>query len=371
MIRSFLVMGLCAGAVCLTAAEKAPAPQGQAAAFPQSTQQYPTPVPMGTSCGNWVTNSGFIYAGTCGMKVQSLIVPGLKGILSNNHVLGAAGANLCPNQATPLSTITLHPGTLDIGTIPANPTPYAVGVVAGFVPLDFTLGASNLVDAAVAYTNDALTDTAIVGLGVPTPAAKWAAPGMVVTKTGRTTDTTVGTVDSVNTTVFVSYGLCGTARFVGQTVITPGAFSAGGDSGSVILEQSTNTPVGLLFAGSGTMTIANQINLVYYLLRFFVDSPDAGAASQFEEPLGETPRDDPDPRMAALRAVQASAEPLLFSNSDVRGVGIGLADDGVSPALVVYTRGEAARTARQLPRRHQGVPIRVVSGQEFNAYGWE
>ena len=52
-----------------------------------------------------------------------------------------------------------------------------------------------------------------------------------------------------------------------QIVITPGTFSAGGDSGSLIVVDSERTddhhkPVGLLFAGSSLYTIANPIGPV-------------------------------------------------------------------------------------------------------------
>ena len=77
-----------------------------------------------------------------------------------------------------------------------------------------------------------------------------ALPGMPLIKRGRTTGVTTGTVDSINATVNVSYGpACGTARFVGQAITSAG-LGASGDSGSVVLDSNTLTPVGLFFAGS-------------------------------------------------------------------------------------------------------------------------
>jgi PKD repeat protein len=68
------------------------------------------------------------------------------------------------------------------------------------------------------------------------------------------------------------------ARFVGQIAITPGTFSAGGDSGSLIVTDDENkNPVGLLFAGSDTHTIANPIGLV--LDRFNVTVDDGGTTN--------------------------------------------------------------------------------------------
>jgi len=56
---------------------------------------------------------------------------------------------------------------------------------------------------------------------------------------------------------------------VDQLIISPGTFSGGGDSGSLIVTDDANlNPVGLLFAGSSSVTIGNRIDLV--LQRFGV-----------------------------------------------------------------------------------------------------
>ena len=85
---------------------------------------------------------------------------------------------------------------------------------------------------------------------------------------------TKGKVYALNATVNVGYD-SGVALFVNQIIITPGTFSAGGDSGSLIVvdgkaryKSQKGQPVGLLFAGSSSYTIANPINEV--LARFGV-----------------------------------------------------------------------------------------------------
>lgn len=83
-------------------------------------------------------------------------------------------------------------------------------------------------------------------------------------KYGRTTGQTKGRISAINATVNVNYGAPGVARFVDQIIIT-GSFSAGGDSGSLIVIQkgaNERKPVGLLFAGSANTTIANPIDFV-------------------------------------------------------------------------------------------------------------
>ena len=93
--------------------------------------------------------------------------------------------------------------------------------------------------------------------------------GQNVKKTGRTTGLTTGQVNEINVTVNVCYkpkGIFGCAgngiaTFVWQISITPGAFSAGGDSGSFIVTDDANSDaVGLLFAGGSTRTLANPID---------------------------------------------------------------------------------------------------------------
>ena len=88
--------------------------------------------------------------------------------------------------------------------------------------------------------------------------------GMVVKKTGRTTNFTTGRITAVNATIDVGYGGGKVARFKDQIVTTN--MSAGGDSGSLVLTLD-NVAVGLLFAGSSTAMIANQIENVRSLLR--------------------------------------------------------------------------------------------------------
>ncbi len=65
--------------------------------------------------------------------------------------------------------------------------------------------------------------------------------------------------------VNVNYGAPGVAFFTGQIVIGGGGFSAGGDSGSLIVVErggDKGKAIGLLFAGGGGVTIANPIGEV-------------------------------------------------------------------------------------------------------------
>ena len=88
-------------------------------------------------------------------------------------------------------------------------------------------------------------------------------PDMRVMKMGRTTGFTRGRITATNVQgVEVNYGTPQFPRiavFRGITVIVGDGgqpFSRPGDSGSVILEESTGHPVALLFAGDGVKTMA-------------------------------------------------------------------------------------------------------------------
>lgn len=342
------------------AAGTAPAP---AATGPTARQD--RPIPMGVSISN-TPSLPFIYAGTAGLLVRSFVNPSQKFILSNNHVLGAKGPSLCPNTAVSSSTWTLQPGTLDIGTDPGNNPFYAAGLVAGFLPLQSGL---NLADAALSFTTPALAKTEILGIGEPNAALGIATPGMAVKKSGRTTGVTSGTVDSVNATIVVNYGSgCPQFLFIGQTMITPGAFSGGGDSGSAILSSSDNTPVGLLFAGSDQFTAANQLFWVYVLLGVFPDTPPgvgpSGVADLTRVQAALEGRMDP--RIAALRQIQSRNQERILAIPGIHAIGIGL--DGNELVFKVYGTALSAQIQSALPARIEGV--RVVfrqSGSEFTA----
>jgi hypothetical protein len=100
-------------------------------------------------------------------------------------------------------------------------------------------------------------------------------PDERVEKVGRTTGYTLGRVSAVEVDgVAVQYDQ-GLYTFDDQIEIdgVAGAFSAGGDSGSVIWRSADRAPLGLLFAGSetggrtgGGVTFANPMATVLSVL---------------------------------------------------------------------------------------------------------
>lgn len=203
------------------------------------------PAPNGVSLGHFN-----ITAGTLGCLVT-------KGsntyILSNNHVMADE------NQASINDNI-LQPGPYDGGQNPGD----KIASLSDYGTIVFSTSANNVIDAAIAAVNPDDVTGETVTYGPPRSTTIAAAVNMSVMKYGRTTQQTKGRVQGINATVNVGYST-GTARFVNQIVIGGGGFSAGGDSGSLIVVEKgsdARKPVGLLFAGGGGVTIANPINAV-------------------------------------------------------------------------------------------------------------
>jgi hypothetical protein len=204
--------------------------------------------PAKGGCSVGFKAADFVMAGSFGC----LVTDGRERfILSNNHVLA-------DENALPLSSPIFQPGLLDGGVVPGD----RIARLTRFVRLR-KLPAQNRVDAAIAALD-------APGMAVPSilprigalgsTAPGRAAVGMRVHKHGRTSGYTRGRVIDVSADVNVTYGF-GVARFVNQMIIVDdaGSFSRSGDSGSLVVRRTDNRATGLLFAGSGSHTIANHI----------------------------------------------------------------------------------------------------------------
>ncbi len=224
------------------------------------TAKQPRPVPIGVSTGHPA-----ITAGTIAARVKDAL--GNVYALSNNHVYAAS------NDAE-LDDNVLQPGVFDGGVDPTD----VIGILDSFVPIDFS-GGANVVDAAIAMSSRAMLHNSTPsddGYGIPSSLTVAAFPGQRVKKYGRTTRLTHGAVTEVNVTADVCYELLvlictKVARFTGQIGIATPGFSDGGDSGSLIVTETGNNPVGLLFAGSANLTLANPIDAVLDAFGVVVD----------------------------------------------------------------------------------------------------
>jgi Peptidase family S64 len=210
------------------------------------------PAQPGCSIGFRDPTDQFVMAGTFGALVKDRAA---RYILSNNHVLA-------DESRLPTGAPIFQPGLLDGGNVNTD----EIAALSKFIPLS---PSGNKVDCAIAkVTGKKLVSKDVLHIGPPTGTTD-AAIDMSVHKFGRTTSYTVGQIKSINTDVTVSYD---TGNFVFQEqIIIVGTsrhpFSKAGDSGSLILERSTNKAVGLLFAGSNSHTIANHIGDVLEALK--------------------------------------------------------------------------------------------------------
>ncbi|MFJ9177705.1 hypothetical protein [Streptomyces sp. NPDC102360] len=235
---------------------------------PQQLVRRMRPCPSGFSVGNVAITAGtlgsvvydFLPGATVDPPGPGLGTPAKFYVLSNNHVLADS------NRAQ-LGSAIVQPGRFDGGTDPAD----RIATLSRFITIQFAPQTplerqNNVVDCALAEVQfqDATRDQYFSG-----PPRAWrrkanVAVGDLVKKTGRTTNVSFGRIVSVDATIDVNYGTAGTARFKDQILTT--SMSAGGDSGSLVTSYD-NVAVGLLFAGSTTVTVENHIENVRTLLR--------------------------------------------------------------------------------------------------------
>lgn len=235
------------------------------------------PLRPGISIGNKL-----ITAGTLGLIVKKNGVP---MILSNNHVLS-------DNQDTVKDIV--QPGIYDGGSEvvayledfipiyfegqneqPPNPpkddcflSDIFVNLVNKFLKLlkrktrikKIIKQNSNVntVDCAIAKPIIPVSNN-IIMIGDPIR-INVAGIGQLIKKYGRTTRFTEGEVLQTDATIQVDYGNGRLATFEDQIIAS--AMSQGGDSGSAVLNKN-NEVIGLLFAGSSSVTILNPIQEVF------------------------------------------------------------------------------------------------------------
>ena len=215
------------------------------------------PSPNGISVGHFR-----ITAGTQGALSRGRRAPRDRRVLmlSNNHVLANSNGGRFGDSI-------LQPGRADGGQNPRD----RVAILERFVPINFG-GGANYVDCATGWCWPSRVRREFIyrsGSGfrlfrvssVPTLARR----GMIVGKTGRTTQLRAGRVTGTSETIRVNFGGGRVALFRDQIAIRGigRPFSAGGDSGSLIWTWDRNRrPVGLLFAGGGGVTFGNKIHRV-------------------------------------------------------------------------------------------------------------
>jgi len=226
------------------------------------------PIQLGTS-GGWRYDlaNGYCCGGTLGSLIQ---VGGQKRILSNYHVFEADIVNGGNGRTASNGDPIIQPGLIDVGCNANNAQDVATLVVSRSLP-------NRNVDCSSANIISGMVDPsgAILEIGTISAQTTAAFIDQAVKKSGRTSGLTRSKVSGLNATISVQYenecagGVAFTKTFTGQIVIARGSkFLKGGDSGSLMVEDVTNNPraVGLLFAGSTQVAIANPIDEVLNFL---------------------------------------------------------------------------------------------------------
>ena len=199
-----------------------------------------------------------VTAGTLGAFVARTGEEGARYVLSNFHVLAGS-------PSARVGDVVVQPGPADGGRAPAD----RVGTLAQVVPL--TPGEPATVDAALALLDEGIETDPTYPVGAVTNTAV-ATGGEAVAKIGRTTAHTQGRVTAIEMDdVVVGYGdELGALSFDNQIEVegVGGAFSRGGDSGSLVYRED-GVALGLLFAGSETggadgtgLTYCNPVDAV-------------------------------------------------------------------------------------------------------------
>jgi hypothetical protein len=223
------------------------------------------PIQLGTSGGNVndIAN-GFCCSGTLGSLVH---IGSTQYILSNSHVFAGDVESGGNGRVAQIGDDVNQPGLVD-----NNCSASGTNIVADVSSLStlYPPGSTPNVDCAIAQVRAGMVSTngAILEVGTISASTVAASVNQAVKKSGRTTGLTRSSISGLNATVSVGYetecaGTSFTKTFTGQILVTNrgSRFLNSGDSGSLMVEDVTTNPraVGLLYAGSSSIAVANPI----------------------------------------------------------------------------------------------------------------
>jgi hypothetical protein len=174
--------------------------------------------------------------------------------------------------------------------------------------------------------------------------------------------------------------------YTNQVVINSTTFSAGGDSGSLIVtNNASHNPVALLFAGSSSTTIGNPIGEVLTKLGNALGRPfsfnlsGAAAPITLGGEIGAGGRQPFTPGVAALMQLPQQAHDRalavlevhranLMLTPGVMGAGIGASNRADGEASIVLYVNKNSANRPNLPDSIDGIPVTVVVTDEFIAF---
>jgi hypothetical protein len=233
------------------------------------TAKQTAPIQLGTS-GGWRNDlaNGYCCGGTLGALIQA---NGIQYILSNYHVFESDIVSGGNGIVATTGSYVIQPGLIDVGCNAGSAQNVGTLVKVSSLP-------SNNVDCAVAQVIPGMVSAngSILEIGTLSAQTVAAFLNQAVKKSGRTTGLTRSRISGLNATVSVAYdnecagGAAFTKTFTGQIIIanSGSSFLNSGDSGSLMVEDVATNPraVGLLYAGSSTLAVANPIGQVLQFL---------------------------------------------------------------------------------------------------------
>ncbi len=347
MMNRFLLFALSVCSVCVAASH---------------TARQTRPISLGTSGGSTTDfANGYCCSGTLGSLVKD--AQGNMYILSNTHVFAgdttSGGNHHVSAKGDPIN----QPGYVDVNcrNMPADYVATLDRWIA-LVPNGITT-----VDAAIAKTDASKVKAngAILDIGTISSTPRSAFAGQKVKKSGRTSGLTRGKVSVINATVTVGYetecaGSPYSTTFKNQILVTPGTFIRPGDSGSLLVEDvATNPrPIGLLFAGSSSVAVANPIQNVLSALNVSmvgVQTPTA-AMTPFESATSLA--------FSNVKRVQEKHSDRLMAIDGVVGHGLGVSQANPQrPVLVVLTNKEI-----KMAKKLDGIFVETLNVGKITAF---
>jgi len=287
------------------------------------------PIPLGVSG----RNTRFMNSGTLGSLVTK---NGSNFILSNAHVLsfvnsmsGEAGDNI---------------------TQPANGN-QVIATLSNFFT-DFTQQEPLNEDVALAEVlmNSVDSNGRILNIGIidPTPyLLEELEMDQPVQKNGRTTNLTFGTIMVIDATVTVIFA--DTTQFQFENCIVTNNMSEPGDSGSLILSlDDPPRPVGLLFGGNESITIANGLDAI-------IDKYEIEWVGQVPASSKAKIKKSKSPQLQRAQDIKNKYTKDILSISGVNSIGIGHSQGRpvISVTLAYYDKD----SLDQIPDNIEGVPV--------------
>jgi hypothetical protein len=326
---------------------------------PSHTARQARPIALGVSGGNAsdIAN-GYCCSGTLG----ALVTDGTRQfILSNTHVFAGdvtLGGN---NRVSKVGDDVDQSGLVDTSC------QYIAGDIVADVSDWAPFGQFNI-DAAIAEVRaeQVRPDGAILEIGSLANTTAPAFVGQAVKKSGRTTGLTHSSISSLNASVTVGYtDECGGSSFnvtyTGQILISNKAsrFLNSGDSGSVMVEDVATNPraVGLLYAGSSSIAVANPINEV---LNHFGVSMVGGTASASASAAETGPTSGRG--LARAMAIQERHARELLNVPGAVGHAVGA---GNNPVIQILVQELTPRAQAAAPRQLEGIPVVLVEVGEI------